>query len=171
MPILFPGLELRGCVMNKGGGVGVGSASIVLVFAVLCLTVFSMITYVVAGNHVALAQAEARMVKAFYEADALAERILAEILEADYTPETVLGVDIESEWVWDLDAEYVRFLSPISDNKSLYVRLAIRFDSYEILSWRMWDEDEWTFDEGWDVWLGPEDDDGEWVPPWGLLGG
>jgi hypothetical protein len=157
--------------MNKGGGVGVGSASIVLVFAVLCLTVFSLITYVVAGNHEALVHAEARLVKAFYEADALAERILAEILKADYTPETIHGIDIDSEWLWDLDAEYVRFFSPITDTKSLYVRLAVSFDSYEILSWRMWDEDEWTIDEGWDVWLGPEDDDGEWVFPWSVPGG
>jgi len=43
--------------MGKSG-IGVGSASIVLVFAILCLTIFSLITYVVAGNEKALVDAK-----------------------------------------------------------------------------------------------------------------
>ena len=53
----------------KNGGIGVGSASIVLVFAVLCLTVFSLITLVVAGNDKVLVDAGAKLVTAYYEAD------------------------------------------------------------------------------------------------------
>ena len=117
--------------MNKGG-IGVGSASIVLVFAVLCLTVFALITLVVAGNDKALVDAEAQLVIGYYEADALAELILVEILESDTIPTVVRGINIESVWNKELGAEIVFFFCPVTDNKALYVRLAIRDDSYDI---------------------------------------
>jgi len=143
----------------KQGGIGVGSASIVLVFAVLCLTVFSLITFVVAGNDKSLVDTEAQLVVGYYEADALAERIVADIMEADEIPEEVRGVEITTYWDMDMDAEITYFLCPISDQKSLYVRLAVRNDSYDILSWRMYDTDDWTFDDSMDVWQGPSEFD------------
>ena len=140
--------------MNKGG-IGVGSASIVLVFAVLCLTVFSLITYVVAANDKALVDAEARLVTGFHEADALAERIVAEILDSDETPGTILGIEVEAAWDWESEAEIVYFSSPVSDRRSIFVRLAIHGDSYDIISWRMYDTNEWSFDDSISVWSGP----------------
>ena len=138
----------------KQGGVGVGSASVVLVFAVLCLTVFSLITLVVAGNDKALADSEAELSTGYYEADTLAEQILAEILESDSIPETIKGVDIESSWNMDLEADEAVYLCQISGDKSLYVRVALYGDSYSILSWRMIDTDEWTIDNSLHVWDG-----------------
>jgi len=140
--------------MNKGG-IGVGSASIVLVFAVLCLTVFSLITYVVASNDKALVEAEARLVKGYYEADALAELVVAEILDSDVIPLSLHGINIEAEWDMWLDADVVEFTCPVSERKALYVRLAVRQDSYDVLVWRMYDTDEWNFDDRINVWPGP----------------
>ena len=142
--------------MNKGGGIGVGSASIVLVFAVLCLTVFTLITFVVAGNDKALADAEAELVVGYYEADFFAEQILAEIKEAEYPPETVFGVEIGSGWSMDVYADTVYYLCPITDSKSLYVELANYGDYYDILSWRMVDTDTWEYDDSLNVWLGDD---------------
>ena len=138
--------------MSNKGGIGVGSASIVLVFAVLCLTVFSLITYVVASNDKALVTAEVQLVTGFYEADALSERITAEILEADYIPASVQGIDIEHYWDMYMDAEVVEFTTPVSDKKALYVRLAVRGDSHDVLNWRMYDTDEWDFNDRLNVW-------------------
>ena len=151
--------------MNKGGGIGVGSASIVLVFAVLCLTVFSLITFVVAGNTKNLADNEAKLVTSYYEAETLAEKVLAGILEADFVPAEVLGVEIVSAWDWGLDAELVRYSCPISDNKSLYVDLTVNEGSYSILGWRMRDINDWEADFSMDVWLGPDEDAGFWLGP------
>jgi len=139
--------------MNKGG-IGIGSASIVLVFAVLCLAVFSLITYVVAGNDKALVDSEAELVTGYYEADALAERILAEILMSDTIPASVLDVEIETYWDSSLDAEVAYFFCTISDMKALFVRLAVYDDTCDVLGWRMVDTDEWTFDDSLNVWLG-----------------
>jgi len=139
--------------MNKSG-VGVGSASIVLVFAVLCLTVFSLITYVVAGNDKALVDAKVGLVTGYYEADTLAEQILAELLATDTTPAKILGVDINTRFDENLGVETTYFFCYISDIKALYVNLVIRDDSYDILSWRMYDTDDWVFDDSINVWPG-----------------
>jgi hypothetical protein len=138
--------------MGKGG-IGVGSASIVLVFAVLCLTVFSLITLVISGNDKALVDARVQLVTGYYEADALAERILADILAADSIPATLHGVEIQTKRDDELNVE-VNFYCRISDMKSLYVNLVLRGDSFDILSWRMMDSDNWVFDNVINVWTG-----------------
>ena len=142
--------------MNKSG-MGVGSASIMLIFAVLCLTIFSLISLSVAGNDKALVDIESRLVAEYYDADALAESILAEILAADVIPSTVQGVNIETDWDWDLGAETASFYCPMSKEKQLYVKVAITEDSYDILSWRMWDIGDWVINENINVWLGEDE--------------
>jgi len=139
--------------MGKGG-VGVGSASIVLVFAVLCLTIFSLITYVVAGNDKALVDAKVGLVTGYYEADALAELILADLLVADEVPHSIRGVDINTYFDDNYGVEMTYFLCHVSDIKALFVNLVLREDSFDILSWRMYDTDEWEFDNSINVWPG-----------------
>ena len=139
--------------MNKSG-VGVGSASIVLVFAVLCLTIFSLITYVVAGNEKTLVDRKVQLVTEYYEADALAEKILVNILTSDTIPDEILGVDIFTRFDEGLGVDTVYFFCEISDIKALFINLVIRDDSYDILSWRMYDTDEWVFDGSMNVWTG-----------------
>lgn len=121
--------------MNKNG-TGVGSASIILVFAVLCLTIFALITFSAAQNDMALARAEARLVESYYGADAEAENILAGLLAAPIPPR-------EEE-----------FTCAISAGKELYVHVALNRDSYDILSWRMRDTGEWQADDSIPVWDG-----------------
>ena len=151
--------------MNKGSGIGVGSASIVLVFAVLCLTVFSLITFVVAGNNKVLADNEAKLVTGFYEAEAKAERILAEIIETKTLSGSILGVDISSMWAMEMDADIVSFACPVSDSKSLYVDVAIYTDSFDVLCWRMRDNGEWETDDSLNLWFGSENESGVWIGP------
>ena len=155
--------------MNKsdgGGGVGIGSASIVLVFAVLCLTVFSLITLIVAVNDKNLVDAEAKLVEGYYEADRLAEQVAAEIrgiITAGGTPDNVRGIDVQSGLDWDLGVETASFRCPISESKDLYVRLAFYSDTYEVLVWRMADTNEWVFDDSLNIWQGDDDIFGLWL--------
>jgi len=139
--------------MSKSG-IGVGSASIVLVFAVLCLTIFSLITFVVAGNDKALVDAKAEMVTGYYEADTLAELIISDILAAAEIPDTIRGVKINTGFDERLNKETVYFFCDISGSKSLYVNLAIANDSFDILSWRMYDKEEWEIDDSINIWTG-----------------
>jgi len=143
----------------KNGGIGVGSASIVLVFAVLCLTVFSIITFLIAGNGKALVDAEAKLVVGYYKADTIAENVVAEIIGADTIPDNVLGIDITSDWNFESGAETAHFTCPISELKELYVCIAKNGNSYDILSWQMLDIGQWEFDDSLNVWQG--DDGGD----------
>jgi len=139
--------------MNKSG-IGVGSASIVLVFAVLCLTIFSLITFVVASNDKALVDVKVELVTGYYEADALAERILIDIFTNGVYPQTSQGVNVYTKWNDDLGIDTAYFFCYISEVKALYVNIAIYDDSYDILSWRMYDIDDWEADTSINVWSG-----------------
>lgn len=127
---------------------GLGSTLVVLVFTVLCLTIFMLISLSTARTSKALADKEAETVIAYYEADFLAECILAEMMETAEMPDIIRGVNIS------YDVGVASFSCPISDNKELYVEVADFGDSYEILEWRMRDIDEWEADSGLPVWSG-----------------
>jgi len=137
--------------MNSGG-LGVGSASIILIFAVLCLTVFSLITFYVAENDKALVDAKANAVVSFYEADARAEAILAQIMSSDTLPATINGTSINSEIVQESMMEIIYFMIQISNSSALYVCLSAANDIYDILSWKMVITDEWNIDDTLNVW-------------------
>jgi len=135
-------------------GGGVGSASIVLVFVVLGLTIFALISLIPALTEQTLIYREITMVQSYYSADALAEEILAEILRAPQIPSTVNNINITSNWSWDLLALVVSFATPISDTKVLYVSVAIEDNHYQILSWQMEDSRLWEEDNTVNVWTG-----------------
>ena len=134
--------------MSRGG---TGSALIVLMFAVLCLTIFSVMAYVSAQLDKRLAEAELNQVKAFYAADTLAEQVLYEALLSDGR-ENILGLDIH--YGWDGGKKIVSFTSPVNDTKNIHVTAAVNGGKYEIISWQMYDDSIWEADELLDVWPG-----------------
>ncbi|MCL2717735.1 MAG: hypothetical protein FWE14_03025 [Lachnospiraceae bacterium] len=136
--------------MNKGG-IGVGSASILLVFAVLSLTIFSVITLQTAMTDKKMTDVWKQAVIAYYEADTLAESIVSEILAQDDIPYFINGVNIEVEAF----GEVFSFSLPVSEQKELHVRIAVSDDFYEALEWKIRDTGDWVvFDEGFDLWPG-----------------
>jgi len=126
----------------------------VLVFAVLCLTIFSLITLVVANNERSVVDAKVSLVTGYYEADALAEQVLIDLLAAETLPPSSHGVEILTRWNEDLGVDTTYYYCDISPVKALYVSLVIHDDSFDILSWRMRDTDVWTFDDSINVWSG-----------------
>jgi len=132
--------------MNKSE-IGTGNASIVLVYAVLCFTVFTLISYSAAENYMTLTEAEARLVKSYYEADTLAERVLSEILASDAIPASIHGVEIKTQWDDDLKAKTAEFSINVYEEKELYVNIVFYDESYDILSWRMRRTKEWQADD------------------------
>ena len=135
--------------MIKGG---IGSASIVLVFAVLCLAIFAVISLVPALTSQNLIDAEVRLVQDFFAADALAEQIIDEIIYSTQISENILGIDIFSYWSEDLVLAY--FAIPISQTQILYVEIGLHIDFLEIFSWRMYNVGEWIADESINIWQG-----------------
>ena len=137
--------------MNRGN-VGIGSASIMLVFTVLCLTVFSLISYTVAENEKILIETEARLVTNYYEADMLAERILAEIMASEQVPQSVFGIEINTCLQSFPDAILISFSSAVNETTNLSVEAVISGDLLSIITWRMINEEYWIADESLNVW-------------------
>ena len=54
---------------KRSAGIHVGSASMIMIFAVLCLTVFAALSYVTANQEQKLAQKSALAMEQYYEAD------------------------------------------------------------------------------------------------------
>jgi hypothetical protein len=125
---------------------GVGSASVVLIFAVLCLTVFALISLSTAANDKALTRNNANLVREYYRADTLAETILADILR-DGVQEKVRGIEITSDFDMMTWEELISYSVPVNGTKVLYVEVQLGMDGAERLSWSMRDTRVWSGEE------------------------
>ena len=139
--------------MSKGGN-GIGSASIILIFAVLCMTIFALISFKTAIADKALVDTQEQFVKEYYDADMRAEQILAEILKADTIPQAVNNVNIKAES--NQEEKTVSFVCSMSDTKELYVEVIVYKDTYDIIKWKIQDTGSWIIDDKLPVWTGED---------------
>ena len=76
-------MEGNGAMNEKqsGGRVSIGTSSLILIFIILSLTVFGLLSLSSAGSDWKLAQKNAEAVKGYYEADSLAVEFAAMVEE------------------------------------------------------------------------------------------
>ena len=120
----------------------VGGSSLLVIFAVLCLTVFALLSLGTVQADRRLADASAASVQAYYEADCQAEEILAQ-LRSGRQPE---GVSNEGNEYW--------YTCPISDTQSLQVRVRLDGDKWTVLQWQAVSTVLWEPDQSLDLWDG-----------------
>ncbi len=67
--------------MNKrhGAGLGIGYVSIMIIFAVICLTIFAVLSFQSAYSNSALSEKSAKYLAEYYGADEASQKILAEL--------------------------------------------------------------------------------------------
>ena len=120
----------------------VGGSSLLVIFAVLCLTVFALLglSTVQAGGR--LSQATAQAVSNYYEADCRAEEIFA-MLRSGELPEGV----IEADGVYS-------YACPISETQQLRVELWRDGDGWRVLRWQSESATGWESDDSLNVWDG-----------------
>ena len=102
----------------------VGTSSLLIIFAVLCLTVFSLLTLSTAKADQRLSAVSADTVTAYYAADLQAETILAQ-LRSGQIPE---GVTV--------DGSVYSYTCKISETQTLIVEVSLVENSWEILRWQ-----------------------------------
>jgi hypothetical protein len=149
-------------VAEKRAG-GIGSVSLALIFAVLCMTVFATLSMRSSLAGKALTDAQESAVKAYYAADGCAERIMSEILDAPAVPEAIDGIKITSER--GAGGEIISFSCPVTDRRELAVEAAVFDAYYEIRRWQTRDTSEWVKDDSIPVWTGERSTDGG-APVW-----
>ena len=113
-----------------------GGVSLLVIFAVLCLTVFALLSLSTVRADQRLSNASARAVSAYYEADCKAQEILARLRFGE-----------KPEEVWT-DGDLCGYAVAISDNQELQVEVELRTtDDYTILRWQAVAVGEWDLDE------------------------
>lgn len=143
--------------MRKGAS-GVGSASIILIFAVLGLTVFSLITLSISINDRTLIERKAETVTAYYYADSAAERFLAELLDGSASLDNADLLLFSEERCADSHRVYTEFWKAVSNDMAIAVLIAVGDEYFDILSWRMLSISDWDADTRLNVWLPDEDE-------------
>jgi hypothetical protein len=126
----------------------VGGVSLLVVFAVLCLTVFALLSLTTVQADVRLADASAQAAADYYAADLEAQTILARLRNGE-RPE---GVTFTGSGL--LRAEYA---CRISDTQELQVSVILQSISgreYVIERWQAVPSAEWESDESLDLWDG-----------------
>lgn len=109
----------------------VGGSSLLVIFSVLCFSVFSMLVLATVKADERLADASFDAVTAYYEADCEAERILGE-----------LRAGVVEDGVTQSNDMYV-YQCPVNDTQSLCVAVEVSGESYEVREWKLRETAEW----------------------------
>ena len=102
----------------------VGGASLIVVFAVLCLVVFAILMLTTENSARRLSQVSAEAVQAYYEADTRAE----------YTAAAIKNGDVPAHVT--VEGNRYSYCETISDTRYLYVELELREGEWVILRWQ-----------------------------------
>ena len=122
----------------------VGGSSLLVIFAVLCLTVFALLSLSSVQAERRLADAATQSVVDYYKADLRAEEIFARLCDG----EQIAGIE-------EYDGKY-QFEVPISGRQTLAVVLARQGDTWTVLRWQAVTVEE-ALNESLNVWKGSED--------------
>ena len=120
----------------------VGISSLLVIFAVLCLTVFALLSVSTVQAHLRLADNSREAVDGYYRADSEAESILAQ-LRSGYIPDGVYR-----------DQQVYSYACPISDTQILAVTVEVTGSDYRILRWQAISKVDWEAEDKLPVWNG-----------------
>ena len=131
-----------------------GASSMLVIFSVLALVVFSVLSVSAASAEQKMAEQTAASIEAYYAAECEAERILSEIRQG-VLPEGVT----EKEGIYS-------YSCPVSEIKTLSVSVTADGDGFRILQWQVVVDGSWQQGQNLDVWDGEtildEGGDGIW---------
>ena len=102
----------------------VGGSSLLVIFAVLCLTIFTLLALGTVQADGRLSDASIKAVSDYYAADLEAETILA-MLRQGNVPDGVVVQD-----------HIYTYSCPISETQDLMVALSLENDTWKILRWQ-----------------------------------
>lgn len=121
----------------------VGGSALLVIFAVLCLTMFAMLSLSTVQADVRLSDKNADAVRNYYTADTQAEDLLAR-LRSGTIPDGVTA-----------DGDVYSYVCRISDTQELQVEVRVDgAQDYQVLKWQAVSTTDWTADENLNVWNG-----------------
>lgn len=146
---------------RKTAGVNVGGASIIMVFSVLCLTIFAVLTLVSANAESTLAKKSAIVISDYYVADENATETLAKVYEIVGGESSLQDIRAKtSQILKDISIKeesgvlYLSYSEKIDDSQNLTVKLSTDGNKVDVLTWKVESTEQWEPDNGLDVWQG-----------------
>jgi len=141
---------------QKSRGMGVGTVSLIMIFSVLCLTVFAMLTLSTSNAEKVLADRTAAFIQGYYDADCLATAVLAELsasrAEGNY-PDTACGVEITYDEASG-GAKLANYTCKVTDVQDLVVMIELSENHEKVMQWKTEYSQTWEFDDSLTVWDG-----------------
>ena len=122
----------------------IGSSSLILIFIVLCLVTFSVLSLGNAKREDALSRRSADSVQEYYRADAVADQAL---LKGDK--------DSLMPYLQSASGTYCTDV-PMNAGQELRVELALDWEqkTYQVLSWKVYHQEDYEIDQSIPVWSG-----------------
>ena len=120
----------------------VGGSSLLTVFAVLCLTVFALLSLSTVLADGRLSDLSAQAVTDYYEADCRAEEIFAKLRAGEIPAE-----------VTETDGVY-SYACPVSDTQTLLVSVQEQRTGWAVVQWKTVSTADWQEDESLNLWDG-----------------
>ena len=120
----------------------VGGSSLLTVFAVLCLTVFALLSLSTVLADGRLSDLSAQAVTDYYEADCRAEEIFAKLRAGEIPAE-----------VTEADGVY-SYACPVSDTQTLLVSVQEQRTGWAVVQWKTVSTADWQEDESLNLWDG-----------------
>lgn len=147
-----------------GGRINIGTSSLILIFIILCLTVFGLLSLSSAGSDWKLAQKNAEAVRAYYEADgqavefaAMVEEALSRCSQASDEKEYRRLVKQELGGFYQEETGIVRTDMEMLYGQMLRIELEINREEeagYRILAWKVYHFVDYDIDKSIPVWTG-----------------
>lgn len=129
----------------------IGSSSLILIFIVLCLVTFSVLSLGNAKREDALSIRSADSVQEYYRADAQGEAFL------QMADQALLKGDKDSLAPY-LQSDTGTYCTDVSMDAGQALRVELNFDwekkTYKILSWKVYHQEEYEIDQSIPVWSG-----------------
>lgn len=135
--------------------VPVGATSLLTVFAVLCLTVFTLLTLSDVRSDTQLADVALESVRAYYAADTQAQTILAQLRNGQRVDgvEEIQFTDSDDQGHWSHDVVY-QYAVPISDTQTLQVSVILNGGGdYRVVRWQTVSTVPWQGEDNTQLWI------------------
>lgn len=121
-----------------------GGTSLLVVFAVLCFTVFALLSLSMVNAENKLSLESSQSVSEYYAADCRAQTILARLRNGEM-PDEVMR-----------DGNIYTFECPVSKTQKLIAKVQLENGRFSVLQWKTASSVEWHNNESLNLWKGAE---------------
>lgn len=138
-----------------GRRINIGTSSLVLIFIVLCLATFGLLSLSNAKGDWNLANKNAEAVRNYYQADAEGVAFYREMSQRLKKTDAALSLETEFGEFYSPDSGLLQTDIAMNYGQALHIELEVMSDrSCQIRSWKVYNRENYEIDDSIPVWTG-----------------